>query len=54
MINLEMCFKTITIVLNSYLGLSDDWMLYVVLQHEMKEKKKKKKEAFSCLRKRKI
>ena len=38
MINLEMCFKTITIQLNTYLLLSDDRMLKLVLQHEKKKK----------------
>ena len=38
MINLEMCFKTITIRLNTYLLLSDDRMLKLVLQHEKKKK----------------
>ena len=32
MINLEMCFKTTTIDLNSYLESADGWMLYVVFQ----------------------
>ena len=38
MINLQMSFKTTTIGLNSYLESTDDWMLYVVLQHEKKKK----------------
>ena len=38
MINLEMCFKTTTIGLNTYLLSSDDRMLKVVLQHEKKKK----------------
>ena len=42
MIILEMCFKKRTIGLNSYLESADDWVLYVVIQHE------KKKTPFSC------
>ena len=38
MINLEMCFKTKVIGLNTYLLLSDDRMLKLVLQHEKKKK----------------
>ena len=38
MTNLEMCFKTITIWLNTYLLSSDDRMLKLVLQHEKKKK----------------
>ena len=38
MINLEMCFKTKAIGLNTYLLLSDDRMLKLVLQHEKKKK----------------
>ena len=37
MINLENCFKTATIGLNSYLESSDDGMLYIVLQYEKKK-----------------
>ena len=37
-INLEMCFKTTTIGLNTYLLSSDDRMLKLVLQHEKKKK----------------
>ena len=38
MINLEMCFKTTTIGLNTYLLSSDDRMLKLVLQHQEKKK----------------
>ena len=38
MINLEICFKTKAIGLNTYLLLSDDRMLKLVLQHEKKKK----------------
>ena len=38
MINQEMCFKTTTIGLNSYLLSSDDKMLKLVLRHEKKKK----------------
>ena len=38
MINLDMCFKTTTIDLSSYLESADGWMLYVVLQHEKRKK----------------
>ena len=38
MINLEMCFKTITIGLNTYLLSSDHRMLKLVLHHEKKKK----------------
>ena len=37
-INLEMCFKTTTIRLNTYLLSSDDRILKLVLQHEKKKK----------------
>ena len=39
MINLEMCFETTTIGLNTYLLSSDARMLKLVLQHEKKKKK---------------
>ena len=38
MIKLEMCFKTITIELNTYLLSSDDRMLKLVMQQEKKKK----------------
>ena len=38
MINLEMCFKTTKIGLNTYLLSSDDRILKLVLQHERKKK----------------
>ena len=38
MMNLEMCFKTTTVGLNTYLLSSDERMLKLVLQHEMKKK----------------
>ena len=38
MINLEMCFKKITIGLNNYLLSSDHRMLKLVLHHEKKKK----------------
>ena len=38
MINLEMCFKTTTIGLNTYLLSSDDRMLKLILQQEKKKK----------------
>ena len=38
MINLEMCFKTTTIGLNTYLLSSNDRMLKSVLQHKKKKK----------------
>ena len=37
-INLEMCFKTTTTGLNTYLLSSDDRMLKLALQHEKKKK----------------
>ena len=38
LINLEMCFKTTTIALNTHLLSSDDRMLKLILQHEKKRK----------------
>ena len=37
MVNLEMCFETTAIRLNTYLLLSGDGMLKLLLQHEKKK-----------------